>query len=103
MSAHYTARRSNVEKLSDCIGYITGDGGFRSFSQFLSTLLDDLPHQDQAVIQTVSHFLEEDHLRPFLDKVARHRLMKGKSDMQRVVPHYGFRPSNPRLEGMFVV
>jgi len=103
MSGHYTHRRSATEKLSDCIKYITGDGGFRSFGQFLSTLFDDLPHQDQAVIQTVSNFFEGEHLTPFLNKVAGHRLVKGKVDMQSAVPWYGFRPSNPQQEGMSAI
>ena len=71
------------------------------FGQFLSALLDDLPKLNQVVIQTVSHFLEESHLRPLLDKVAKHRLMKGKSDMQVVIPPYGFRPGD-RTQGTFV-
>jgi hypothetical protein len=100
MSGQRAPPRSNAQKLSDCITYITNDGGFRSFSLFLSTLLDDLPHQDQAVIQTVSRFFEGGHLRSFLDKVAGHRLLKGRYDLQSVVPWYGFRPSNPQQEGM---
>lgn len=85
--------RTDAEKVSDCIRYITGDGGFRSFGQFLSALLD-AQHADQTVTQTVSHFLGEGSLRPFLDKVAAHRLMKSKGDIQSVVPQYGFRPSD---------
>lgn len=92
--------RSDAEKASDCIKYITGDGGFHSFGQFLLALLD-APHVDQTVTQTVSHFLGEGSLRPFLDKVTAHRLMKGKGDIQSVVPWYGFRPSDPQRESMF--
>ena len=99
MPGHYTSRRSDTDKLSDCIKYITGDGGFHSFGQFLSTLLGDPPNQDQVVIQTVSRFFQPDHLRPLLDKVCGHRLMKGKVDMQSVVPSYGFHLSNLQEEG----
>jgi len=95
--------RSNSQKLSDCLRYITGDGGFHSFGQFLSTLLDDLPHTDQVVIQTVSRFFEDGNLRPLLDKISGHRLIKGKGDMEGVVPWYGFRPSNPQPEGTSLI
>jgi len=94
--------RSDAQKLSDCINYITSNGGFDSFGHFLSTFLDDLPGLDQVVIQTVSHFLEEKHLKPLLDKVAKHRLMKGRSDMQVAIPGYGFRPGDPARNGMFI-
>ena len=100
MSGHYGQRRSNAEKLSDCIKYITGGGGFHSFGQFLSTLLDDPPNPDQVVIQTVSHFFGEEHLQSFLKKVVDHRLMKSKGDLQGLVPSYGFHPSEHQQEGM---
>ena len=103
MSSHYTHRRSDAEKLSDCIRYITSGGGFHSFGQFLSTLLNDAPHPDQVVVQTVSHFFQEGNLKPFLNKVAEHRLMKAKDDLQSVVPSYGFCPSDPQQEGMSAI
>jgi len=103
MSGHYTQHRSNAEKLSNCIQYITGSGGFHSFGQFLSTLLDDLPNLDQVVIQTVSHFFGEEHLQQFLKKVAGHRLVKSKGDLQSLVPSYGFHPSEHRQEGMSAI
>jgi hypothetical protein len=99
MTSQRAPPRSNAEKLSDCIKYITGGGGFHSFGQFLSTLLDDVPNQDQVVIQTVSHFFEESHLRSFLDKLAEHRLLRGRYNLQSAVPWYGFRPSDPQQEG----
>lgn len=103
MSGHYTRRRSNAQKLSDCITYITSDGGFRSFGHFLSALLDDPPDQGQVVIQTVSNFLAEESLLQFLNKVAGHRLMKGKGDLRTVVPSYGFHPSEHQGEGMSAI
>jgi len=95
--------RSDAQKLSECINYITHSGGFDSFGQFLLVLLSDLPNLDQVVIQTVSHFLEEKHLRPLLDKIATHRLMKRKSDMRVAIPPYGFRPGDSAHESTFVV
>ena len=103
MSGHYTQRRSSAEKLSDCITYITTNGGFRSFGQFLSTLLDDPPDQGQVVIQTVSNFFAKENLLQFLDKVARHRLMRGMGDLRTVVPSHGFHPSEHRQEGMSAI
>ena len=103
MSSQRAPPRSDAEKLADCIKYITGDGGFRSFGQFLSALLSDPPRADQTVTQTVSHFLDEAHLRPFLTKVAGHRLMKGRGDMQSLVPSYGFHPSQHQQEGMSII
>ena len=100
MPGHHVPPHSNAQKLSNCLRYITGDGSFCMFGQFFSVLLDDLPHLDQVVIQTVSHVLEEGQLRPLLDKVAGHRLMKGRSDMQGVVPSYGFHPDNRQDEGV---
>jgi hypothetical protein len=46
MTSQRAPPRSNAEKLSDCIKYITGGGGFHSFGQFLSTLLDDVVETD---------------------------------------------------------
>ena len=46
MPGQHAPRRSDAEKLSNCLKYITSDGGFHSFGQFLSALLDDLPHAD---------------------------------------------------------
>lgn len=103
MSGHYTHCRSDAEKLSDCIRYITSGGGFHSFGQFLSTLLNDAPHLDQVVVQTVSHFFQEGNLKPFLNKVAEHRLMKAKDDLQSVVLSYGFCLSDPQQEGMSAI
>jgi len=100
MLGQRTPRRSTAEKLSDCINYITSSGGFHSFGQFLSALLDDPPHADQVVIQTASRFLDEEHLRPFLNKVAGHRLMKGRGNILGVVPSYGFHPSDPQQGGV---
>ena len=99
MSGQRAPPRSNAEKLSRCIRYITGDGGFRSFSNFLSVLLDDPSHADQTVTQTVSRFFDEKNLAPFLDKVSAHRLMRGGSDMHGVVPCHSFCPGDPRREG----
>ena len=93
---------SDAQKLTDCINYITHNGGFDSFGQFLSTLLSDLPKLDQVVIQTVSHFLEEKHLRPLLDKIAEHRMMKRKSDMWVAIPPHGFRLGDSACERMFI-
>jgi len=94
--------RSDVQKVSDCLKFITGDGGFRSFGQFLLALLDDSSQADHTVIHTVSSLLEEDHLRPLLNKIATHRLMKAKDDLQGIVPWYGFHPGNPQREGTVV-
>lgn len=92
--------RSDTQKVSDCLRYITGQGGFHSFGQFLSSLLDNDHHGDQVIIQTVSHFLDASFLEPFLEKLAAHRLMGGRDCMQGVVPEYGFHPNNPEQEGM---
>ena len=100
MSHPRAAPRTNAEKVSSCLGYITGEGGFRSFSQFLSALLDNDHRADQVVAQTVSHFLNEDHLRPFFDKIATHRRMRHRDNMQSLVPHYGFRPGDHQEEGV---
>jgi hypothetical protein len=63
-------------------------------------LLEDDGHTDQVIVQTVSRFLKEGPLKLFLEKLATHRLMTGRGDMQAVVPAYAFYPGDHREEGM---
>ena len=76
---------------------------FDSFGEFLSALLSEPSGTNQVVVQTVRNFLKEDNLRSLLEKVAAHQFMKGKGDLQSMVPQYAFHPSNPQQECMFAV